>query len=133
MVSQMNIGHVAIWAKDLEIMKDFYIKYFNGRAGKRYINEARQFSSYFITFETGSRLEIMHMPSISGAGEIKDRQSIGLAHIAFSTGSIENVHSLTERLRLDGFKVVDGPRKTGDGYFESVIVDPEENRIEITV
>ena len=129
----MIIEHVAIWAKDLEALKDFYIKYFNGRAGKRYLNEARQFSSYFIHFETGARLELMHIPSISDSEKVENRLPAGLAHIAFSVGSVENVLTLTERLRKDGIKVVGEPRTTGDGYFESVVLDPENNRIEIII
>lgn len=129
----MKIEHVAIWARDLEALKDFYIKYFNGVPGRRYFNDARQFSSYFINFDTGARLEIMHMPSLTDPEVTQNRGYPGFAHIAFSTGSEENVRKLTERLKNDGFKVVDGPRKTGDGYFESVILDPENNRIEITI
>jgi lactoylglutathione lyase len=129
----MKIEHIAIWARDLEAMKDFYIKYFNGVPGSRYFNDARQFTSYFVTFETGARLEIMHMPLLSDPVETQNPEFIGLAHLAFSVGSAESVCNLTERLRMDGFKVVDGPRKTGDGYFESVVLDPENNRIEITI
>ena len=40
--------------------------------------------------------------------------------------------ALTERLRADGYLVLDGPRRTGDGYYESAIADPDGNRIEIT-
>lgn len=129
----MSIGHVAIWAKDIEVMKNFYIKYFNGSAGTRYMNDARQFSSYFIHFKAGAPLEIMHMPTISERVKIEGLQSTGLAHIAFSVGSEEGVRNLTDRLHKDGYMVVDGPRKTGDGYFESVVLDPEKNRIEITI
>jgi lactoylglutathione lyase len=129
----MNIEHVAIWARDIEALKDFYVKYFNGRAGDRYLNETNQFSSYFIHFEKGARLEIMHMPSISDTGKIEGKVPAGIAHIAFSADSEEAVRRLTERLRHDGFNVIDEPRKTGDGYFESVVMDPENNRIEITV
>jgi lactoylglutathione lyase len=58
---------------------------------------------------------------------------MGLAHLAISVGSIQGVEELTGRLRKDGFEVVDGPRHTGDGYFESVVLDPDGNRIEITI
>lgn len=129
----MKIEHVAIWAEDIEVMKDFYIKYFNGRAGVRYQNEAKQYTSYFIHFEKGARLEIMHMPSISDTEKAEGRVFVGLAHIAFSVGSAEDVGALTERLRTDGYKVIGEPRTTGDGYFESVVLDPENNRIEVTV
>jgi lactoylglutathione lyase len=55
-----------------------------------------------------------------------------LIHLAFSTGSKEKVDALTERLRNDGFEIIGAPRTTGDGYYESVILDPENNIIEIT-
>ncbi|MBN1906875.1 MAG: VOC family protein [Deltaproteobacteria bacterium] len=129
----MKIEHVAIWAKDIEALKDFYIKYFNGVPGIGYLNEKRGFSSYFVSFEAGARLEIMYMPSVSDPGEVQNLEFTGLTHLAFSVGSAENVCNLTERLRVDGFMVVDEPRITGDGYFESVVLDPENNRIEITV
>ena len=57
----------------------------------------------------------------------------GFIHIAFSVGSKEKVDALTERLKNDGFKVISGPRTTGDGYYESCILGIENNQIEITV
>jgi lactoylglutathione lyase len=58
---------------------------------------------------------------------------LGLAHLAIAVGSLQRVEELTGRLKQDGFKVVDGLRHTGDGYFESVVLDPDGNRIEITI
>lgn len=56
-----------------------------------------------------------------------------IEHIAFSVGSKEKIDALTERLKNDGFKVISGPRTTGDGYYESCILGIENNQIEITV
>lgn len=126
----MRIEHVAIWARDIEVMKDFYITYFNGKANDKYHNEKKQFQSYFLTFGSGARLEIM---SKAGVDQPDAENRIGWAHIAFSLGSREAVDQLTERLRKDGYRHVDGPRVTGDGYYESVIEDPEGNLLELTV
>jgi lactoylglutathione lyase len=52
--------------------------------------------------------------------------------MAISVGSEEIVNSLTERLRNDGFQIVGEPRTTGDGYYESVVLDPEGNPLEVT-
>ena len=60
-------------------------------------------------------------------------QFIGFIHLAFSVGSEDKVNALTAKLAEDGFEVLEGPRRTGDGYYESVVLDPENNRIEITV
>ena len=54
-------------------------------------------------------------------------------HIAILTGSEKQVDQLTAQLREDGYKIMDGPRHTGDGYYESVVLDPDGNRIEITI
>ena len=58
---------------------------------------------------------------------------MGLTHLALAVGSEAAVDALTQRLRADGFAAIDGPRRTGDGYYESVVLDPDGNRVEITV
>ena len=58
---------------------------------------------------------------------------LGFAHISFSVGDKESVDSLTARLRRDDYAIVDGPRVTGDGFYESAVEDPEGNIVEITV
>lgn len=126
----MQIEHIAIYYKDLEKAKGFFSEYFGASAGQLYRNEKTGFSSYFLTFEDGSRLEIMNRPDVC---EGENRPIGGLHHIAFSVGSREKVDELTNRLRRDGFSVTGEPRVTGDGYYESIIADHEGNLIEITV
>ncbi|HGH7182818.1 VOC family protein [Bacillus luti] len=126
----MKIEHVAIWVNDLERMRDFYKQYFGGEENSLYHNPKKQFESYFITFEGGARLELMRQVGID---ETVQTQTIGYAHIAFSVGSKEKVNQLTDMLREAGYPVLNGPRTTGDGYYESVVSDPEGNQIEITI
>jgi lactoylglutathione lyase len=57
----------------------------------------------------------------------------GYTHLAFSVGSKAEVNALTARLQGDGYQVVSNPRRTGDGYYESCVLDPDGNRVEITV
>lgn len=124
----MRIDHTAIWVNDLEGEKDFYLKYFNCTVNEKYVNPLNRFSSYFLTFPGGGRIEIMKKENISPAGiEI----SMGYAHIAVNTGSREKVDGLTWLMRSDGIIIESGPRVTGDGCYESVILDPENNRIEL--
>lgn len=127
----MKIEHAALWTNDLERMKVFFEKYFAARANNRYQNLRTGFESYFLTFEGGARLEIMRIPDLAGADAAGRR--VGLAHLAFSVGSKEQVDQLTERLKADGYEVVSAVRTTGDGYYESVIRDPDGNLLEITV
>lgn len=127
----MKIEHVAMYFNDLEKARDFFVKYFAGKANDGYHNPNTDFRSFFISFDEGSRLEIMNKPKMDNLAKPLNRT--GYAHIAFSVGSEEAVDLLTSRLRNDGFEVASGPRITGDGYYESSIIDIEGNQIEITV
>ncbi len=129
----MRIGHIAIWTHDLERLRSFYETYFAGHANAKYTNPRKQFESYFLTFADGARLELMQMPGVPLTKNDARQQFAGYVHIAFSTGSHEAVDALTERLRYDRYHVLDGPRITGDGYYESSVLDPDGNRLEITV
>lgn len=127
----MRIEHVAVWTLDLERLVAFYVKHFGAAVGPKYANSRTGFESYFVSFGSGARVEVMRSPNVT-AGESGQPQ-LGYAHFAISVGSEAEVDRLAERFRADGVPVVDGPRRTGDGYYESVILDPDGNRIEITV
>ena len=128
-----RIAHVALWTRDVERIRDFYVRHFGARAGEPYRNPARGFDSCFLEFEGGAGLEIMRTTQLELAEARPGAQRHGLAHIAVGVGSEARVDTLTGELRAAGFPVVDGPRRTGDGYYESVVLDPDGNRIEITV
>ena len=125
------IEHIAIWTDDLERLRAFYERYFGGRAGERYENETTGFRSYFLDLGGGVRLELMQMPAVAEQTP-RDQQRLGWAHVAFALGSEEAVDDLTDLLRSDGYAILDGPRRTGDGYYESVVCDPDGNRVELT-
>ena len=127
----MIIEHIAMYVNDLEAARDFFVKYLDGRSNDGYHNETTDFRSFFISFDSGARLEIMTKPELQD--QTKPLNRTGYAHIAVSVGSKEKVDELTDRLRTDGYEIVSGPRTTGDGYYESCIVVLEENQIEITV
>jgi lactoylglutathione lyase len=129
----MKIEHLAVWTNQLDALRDFYIKFFNAVPNEKYHNKRNQFNSYFLSFDEGPRLELMQMPAIPGSKDDVMQQRIGLIHFAVSVGSKEKVDTLTEQLRKEGYKVIGEPRQTGDGYYESVILDPDNNRVEITI
>ena len=127
----MKIEHLAMYVRDLEEAKAFFEKYFYTRPGDLYHNKTSDFKSYFLSFDDDTRLEIMTSPDI--IDHKKDQKRTGLAHLAFSLGSKAKVNELTEKLENDGYKVISGPRVTGDGYYESAILAFEENIIELTI
>ena len=129
----MKIEHIAIWAERLEELKAFYEKYFNAVSNKKYHNPTTQFSSYFLSFESGARLELMSMEGVTACEKSHAMQVTGLAHFAFALGSQKAVDQLTKTLVDDGYQWIDGPRQTGDGYYESCVLDPDGNRLELTV
>ena len=129
----MKIEHLAIWVKDLEGMKQFYETYFHATVGQKYSNPKKHFESYFLSFSEGYRLELMNRPTIPNNINDLLKEYTGIIHFAISVGSKEKVDTLTERLRRDGYPIVGEPRWTGYGYYESVVFDPEKNRIEITI
>ena len=128
----MKLEHLAIWVQDLEIMRTFYQTYFAAGCSEKYLNPKTQFASYFISFgENGARIELMMRPGIE-VTQYKRGFNTGLAHLAISVGGREKVDDLTERLRGDHYSILSEPRTTGDGYYESAVLDPEGNYIEIT-
>ena len=129
----MKIEHVAIWTGDLERLKRFYTKYFNCVAGNKYRNGSNNFESYFLSFDNSARLELMQMPSIPNNLNDSKMQYEGITHIAIAVGSKENVVEITEKLRSNEYTIVSEPQTTGDGYFESCVLDSDGNRVEITV
>ncbi len=124
----MYIDHIALWTNDLERLKEFYSIFFNCSVSERYDNPKNQFSSYFLSFQDGARIEIMKRPDIT---EGSDKEKIGLAHFAIVVGTKDQVDSLTKKFEQAGIIIESSPRTTGDGYYESVILDPDNNKIEL--
>ena len=128
----MKIEHLAIWVDNLETMRQFYLKYFDFTSGEKYTNEKKGFTAYFLMFGDGkTRLELMNRKDIIHEPNKRGFMK-GVAHFAISVGGKEAVNQLTERLRADNYTIESEPRTTGDGYYESVVLDPEGNYVEIS-
>lgn len=125
----MKIHHVALYTEDLERLKSFYEKYFNALSNNLYHNPKTGLKTYFLSFEDGSKLEIMSRPEVKN--EEKPLIHSGYIHIAFSIDSKEKVDEITHLLRTNGYTILSNPRTTGDGYYESCILDPDGNQVEI--
>lgn len=127
----MKINHVALYVNDLEAMKAFYMRYFDAVSNEMYHNPRTGLRTYILSFGEGAKLEIMTRPDMTDRE--KEVCRTGYIHLSFSVGSKEQVDALTATLKSDGYQVLSGPRTTGDGFYESCIVDGEGNQIEITV
>ena len=124
----MKVEHIGIWVRDLEKMRHFYESFFSARSGQTYHNSKTGFTSYFMRFEEGARIELMHRADI----EKVLPEGLGFAHLALQVGDEAEVDKRAQDFLEQGFQVLSGPRRTGDGYYEAVILDPEGNKIEIT-
>lgn len=135
-MSDIKLEHAAIWTHRLESLKDFYIRYFGAVPNDKYTSDKEfkgLFESYFLTFDTGARLELMKLPAVPRGDNADGFESTGLSHIAFSVETPADLDSLYNKLKADGVKIVGEPRMTGDGYYEACVLDPDGNRVEITV
>jgi lactoylglutathione lyase len=129
----MTIDHIAIWTDQIERLKDFYIKYFEGTANNKYRNNENKYESYFVSFGSGSRIELMQKPGIpENLNDPVGKQYLGIIHLAFGVENMEEVNRKSSELSRDGYKILRGPRKTGDGYWEFETLDPDNNRIEVS-
>ncbi|MDR1002177.1 MAG: VOC family protein [Oscillospiraceae bacterium] len=125
----MKIEHIAVWVKDLDASSDFYERFLGGKGGSLYSNPKKAFASRFISFDSGARIELM---TRTDKTETPPQNSLGYAHIAFSVGSAREVDRITAYMKEHGVFVESQPRYTGDGYYESVVSDPDGNQVEIT-
>lgn len=132
----MKLGHVAIWTHQLETLKSFYERYFEAVSNDRYVSEKAskgRFESYFLSFGAGAELELMRLPCVPQGDNANGFESTGLTHIAFAVETPDELDLLYNRLKADGITIAGEPRMTGDGYYEACVLDPDGNRVEITV
>jgi lactoylglutathione lyase len=124
-----RIEHLALWVRDLDTVAAFYARWFGARIGDRYENPRKGFASRFLDFSGGARLEIMTRADVGPRG---NGEQLGFAHVAIVVGDEKAVDTLAAAFGAAGVALLDGPRRTGDGYYECVVSDPEGNRVEVT-
>lgn len=129
----MTLEHVAIWTHNLEALRQYYETYFGAQANAKYTNPQKRFESYFLSFASGARLELMQRADIQeNKNDTVQAQHTGIIHLAFGVATMPEVDAKAIELRTAGFPILSGPRKTGDGYYEFETLDPDNNRIEVT-
>jgi len=129
----MKLEHVAIWCLDLEKMRYFYQTFFEAKCSDKYENLTIEYASYVLTLPDGIHIELMSMKTITAPLADVYTQFIGLAHLAFSVGSKEKVDKLIKKFILDGYELLDDPCRIKNGYYENTVLDPEGNRLKISV
>lgn len=132
----MRLEHVAIWTKNIDAMKDFYVAYFNASAGDKYVSVkdfGQHFESYFLSFDNDCRLELMYLARIPEGDAAGGNETLGLTHFSFALETRADVDALAARLEADGFTLAGKPHMTGDGFYEACVLDPEGNRVEFAV
>lgn len=127
----MRIDHIALFCKDMEQMRQFFIDHFEAESNEQYHNPRTGLRTYILSFPFGgARLELMQRPDTLDSDPSKP--NIGFIHVSFAVGSKEAVDAKTKELRDAGYLVVSGPRTTGDGYYESCLLGPEGIQLEVT-
>lgn len=132
----MKLEHIAIWTRNIEGMKDFYIRYFGAASNEKYVSTHdfnEHFESYFLSFDGDCRLELMQMGRIPVGDSAGGNETIGLTHFSFSMNSNDELDALAQRLEKDGCTLIGKPRMTGDGFYEACVLDPDGNRVEFAV
>lgn len=132
----MKLEHIALWTKNIEELRDFYIRYFDAVSNEKYCSTHdfnQQFESYFLSFDGDCRLELMQMASIPDGDSADGRETIGMTHFSFALDSREALEVLATRLEGDGHRLVGKPKMTGDGFYEACVLDPDGNRVEFAV
>lgn len=125
----MKIAHFALWTRHLEVQQQFWREWFNAESNARYQSRNRPgFASFFMQLEQGATIELMTLPDLAEGQS--GREVTGWAHIAISVGDELQVDEMAARAAEKGILVA-APRRTGDGYYEAIIRDPDGNLIEL--
>lgn len=125
----MKISHVALWTRDPEAQRAFWQVMFGAESNQRYLSKNRPgFASYFMRLREGATIELITLPELD-AGQT-GREITGWAHIAIAVGNEQQVDEMAARAADSGILIAP-PRRTGDGFYEAIIRDPDGNLIEL--
>jgi lactoylglutathione lyase len=126
-----QIEHIALVTSDLERLSAFY-----GQLGAVASPPSTDLNTGLRTCVLdffGIRLEVFERRG-GGEGVTDDEGSPGLLHLGFALESADAVDELTSVIAAAGYRVVQPPRRAGElGRYESVVLDPDGNRLKLTV
>jgi lactoylglutathione lyase len=126
-----QIEHVALATNDLGCLCDFY-QQLGTVASPPCTDPDTGLRSCVLDF-CGVRLELFERPR-NGEGAAGAGGSPGLAHVGFALGSADAVDELSRVMAAAGHRVLEPPHRAGElGRYESVVLDPDGNRLKLTV
>ncbi len=129
MVAQ--IEHIALATNDVECLSGFY-RQLGGMASPLSTDSGTGLRSCVLDF-CGVRLEVFERPG-RREGADGDALAPGLMHLGFALGSADAVDELSRVIAAAGHRVLEAPRRAGElGRYESVVLDPDGNRVKLTV
>jgi len=126
-----QIEHIALATNDVERRCDFY-QLPGATASPPATDPGTGLRSCALDF-CGVRLELFERPG-RAEGAVGDALAPGLMHIGFALGSADAVDELSRVIATAGHRVLERPHRTGElGRYESVVLDPDGNRLKLTV
>jgi lactoylglutathione lyase len=126
-----QIEHIALATTDVERLCGFY-QQLGAMASPVFADPDTGLRSCVLDF-CGVRLELFERPG-RHEGAVGDALAPGLMHIGFALGSADAVDELSRVIATAGHRVLERPHRTGElGRYESVVLDPDGNRLKLTV
>lgn len=122
----MKLHHIAFWSKDIEALIEFYRTYFGGEVLFRH--ESGDFQCVFVKIFSGLTLEIMTRSKLCDA-VAEDR--VGYSHFSIEVDSKDEVDRLTDYFIAHKIPMKKVKEQYDDGFYESAVLDPDGNIIEI--
>ncbi len=120
----MKIEHIGIAVKDLEAATKTYVKLLNASPYKTERVESEQVETVF--FKTGQpKIELLGATSPDSViAKYVERKGEGLHHIAFE---VDDIYTELERLREQGFSILNEKPKPGADNKLVAFVHPRDN------
>jgi lactoylglutathione lyase len=125
-----QIEQVALATDDVERLRDFY-QHLGPVPSRPFTDPDTGARSCVLDF-CGVRLVLFERPV--GREPAPDDRRLGLVHLCFALGSADAVDELSSALAAAGHRVLEPPHRAGElGRYECVVLDPDGNRLTLTV
>lgn len=120
----MHIDHIGVAVKDLEAAIKTYETILNRRCDKREVVESEKVETAF--FQTGeSKVELLGATSPDSViAKYVEKKGEGLHHVAFE---VDDIYAELDRLRSEGFTVLNEQPKDGADNKLVAFVHPKDN------